>query len=163
MNKEILIPNTKLKVGSHNVSVKSIQNGAVASRDWAPLHTDQDWAISIGNLPSIIMNNYTLNGLIIKYITDIYGCSSRIGKVRFQIKKPICPDQSLEFHGTVIQTIRIDKSKLWIEVNLQIKTNDEIFASSRIYVAANEEEDINSSPWTLSAAKWASSLKLCQN
>ena len=163
MNKGIFIPNTKLSVRSHNVSVKSIQSGAVASRDWAPLHTDQNWAISKGKLPSIIMNNYTLNGLIIKYITDIYGYSSRIGKVSFKIKKPICPDQSLEFHGTVIKTIEIDKSKLWIEVNLQIKTNQEISASSRIYVAVCREEDIKSSPWTLSASKWASSLKLCQS
>ena len=163
MNSNLLIPKTKLKVSSHKVSVKFVQNGAVSSRDWAPLHTDQHWAITEGKLPNIIMNNYTLNGLIIKHITDIYGHSSRIGKVSFKIKKPICPGDSLEFHGIVIQRKQIDDTKSWVEIDLVIKANDEVSASARIYVAVNETESIDASPWKLSPSKWSSSLKLCQN
>ena len=39
-------------------TVKNIQAGAIFSRDWAPLHSDQDWAKRTGKLPDIIMNNY---------------------------------------------------------------------------------------------------------
>jgi|TARA_B110000438_G_C15474571_1_gene504583 acyl dehydratase len=163
MNGNLLIPKTKLKVAIHKVSVKSIQNGAVTSRDWAPLHTDQQWAITKGKLPSIIMNNYTLNGLIIKHITDIYGSSSRIGKVSFKIKKPICPGDSLEFHGTVIQKKKIDKTKSWVQIDLLIKANEGLSASAKIYVAVNETKNIEASPWKLSHSKWSSSLQLCQN
>ena len=96
MNSKIL-PTTK-----YFTTVKNIQAGAIFSRDWAPLHSNQDWAINKGKLPNIIMNNYTLNGLVIKYVTDIYNESTRIGKVKFKINKPITPDKNLEFHGSII-------------------------------------------------------------
>ena len=163
MNNHIYKPKSKLAVKNLQVSVKSIQNGAVSSRDWQPLHTDQNWAISEGKLPNIIMNNYTLNGLIIKYITDLYGHASRVGKVSFKMKRPICPGDSLEFHGMVIQTIKIDESKLWVEVDLLIKSHEEEFAKAKIYVAVHENDDDEASPWKLSPSNWKSSLKLCQN
>ena len=59
--------NNTLPISKFVTSVKNIQAGAIYSRDWAPLHSDQDWAINKGNLPNIIMNNYTLNGLVIKF------------------------------------------------------------------------------------------------
>ena len=163
MNLKLLRPATKLSIESHIVSVKSIQNGAVSSRDWAPLHTDQSWAKGEGKLPNIIMNNYTLNGLIIKYITNIYGHASRVGKVNFKIKKPICPGDCLEFHGVVIQKIKIDNHRSWVEIALLIKTNEGTSASAKIYVAVNETETLIASPWKLSSSEWSSSLKLCQN
>tara|TARA_B110000444_G_scaffold257963_1_gene297650 strand:- start:613 stop:801 length:189 start_codon:yes stop_codon:yes gene_type:complete len=61
MTADILQPLTKLKVITQNITIKSIQNGAISSRDWAPLHSNQTWAVNKGNLPNIIMNNYILN------------------------------------------------------------------------------------------------------
>ena len=116
MNSNKLLPVTK-----HIISVKDIQNGAISSRDWAPLHSDRDWAINEGNLPNIIMNNYTLNGWIIKYITDIFGPSSRIGKVSFKIKKPICPNNLLEFHGQQINENIISNNLSLMQLKIEIK------------------------------------------
>ena len=61
-------------------SVKSVQMGAIFSRDWSPLHSDQKWAKEKGNLPDIILNNYTINGWISKYLTDLLGPDSRLKK-----------------------------------------------------------------------------------
>ena len=50
-------PKTVLPISKYSTSVKNIQAGAIFSRDWAPLHSDLDWAVNKGNLPNIIMNN----------------------------------------------------------------------------------------------------------
>ena len=154
MNSNKLLPVTK-----HMISVKDIQNGAISSRDWAPLHSDQDWAINKGNLPNIIMNNYTLNGWIIKYITDIFGPSSRIGKVCFKIKKPICPNNILEFHGQQINENIISNNFSLMKLKIEIKVNEEIVASADATIGINKSNNHDYSPWKINSDKWMSYLQ----
>ena len=141
------------------ISVKDIQNGAISSRDWAPLHSDQDWAINEGNLPNIIMNNYTLNGWIIKYMTDIFGPSTRVGKVGFKIKKPICPNNLLEFHGQQINENIISNNLSLMQLKIEIKVNEEIVASADATIGINKSNNHDYSPWKINSDKWMSYLQ----
>ena len=154
MNSNKLLPVTK-----HIISVKDIQNGAIRSRDWAPLHSDQDWAINEGNLPNIIMNNYTLNGWIIKYMTDIFGPSTRVGKVGFKIKKPICPNNLLEFHGQQINENIISNNLSLMQLKIEIKVNEEIVASADATIGINKSNNHDYSPWKINSDKWMSYLQ----
>ena len=154
MNSNKLLPVTK-----HMISVKDIQNGAITSRDWAPLHSDQDWAINEGNLPNIIMNNYTLNGWIIKYMTDIFGPSTRVGKVGFKIKKPICPNNLLEFHGQQINENIINNNLSLMQLKIEIKVNEEIVASADATIGINKSNNHDYSPWKINSDKWMSYLQ----
>ena len=154
MNSNKLLPVTK-----HMISVKDIQNGAISSRDWAPLHSDQDWAINKGNLPNIIMNNYTLNGWIIKYMTDIFGPSTRVGKVGFKIKKPICPNNLLEFHGQQINENIISNNLSLMQLKIEIKVKEEIVASADATIGINKSNNHDYSPWKINSDKWMSYLQ----
>lgn len=151
--------NKSLPVTKHMISVKDIQNGAISSRDWAPLHSDQDWAINKGNLPNIIMNNYTLNGWIIKYMTDIFGPSTRVGKVSFKIKKPICPNNILEFHGQQINENIINNNLSLMKLKIEIKVNEEIVASADATIGINKSNNHDYSPWKINSDKWMSYLQ----
>ena len=151
--------NKLLPVTKHMISVKDIQNGAISSRDWAPLHSDQDWAINEGNLPNIIMNNYTLNGWIIKYMTDIFGPSTRVGKVGFKIKKPICPNNLLEFHGQQINENIISNNLSLMQLKIEIKVNEEIVASADATIGINKSNNHDYSPWKINSDKWMSYLQ----
>ena len=151
--------NSPLPVTKHMISVKDIQNGAISSRDLAPLHSDQDWAINKGNLPNIIMNNYTLNGWIIKYMTDIFGPSTRVGKVSFKIKKPICPNNLLEFHGQQINENIISNNLSLMQLKIEIKVNEEIVASADATIGINKSNNHDYSPWKINSDKWMSYLQ----
>jgi len=163
MKSEFFEVNNVLSSATHTATVKSIQNGAVSSRDWQPLHTNQTWAMSEGKLPNIIMNNYTLNGLIIKYITDIFGHAARIGKVSFKIKKPICPEDVLEFQGLVIHKQKIDDARSLFQIDVKVQVDKKISASAKVTLAVNESGEPAASPWKLSSSEWSACLKLCQN
>ncbi len=151
--------NKLLPIFKHLTSVKSIQSGAIFSRDWAPLHSNQDWAINKGNLPNIIMNNYTLNGLLIKYVTDIYGPSTRIGKVSFSIKKPICPDYLIEFHGNLENEKPINDDLSLLTINIDIKVFDQTFSSAKVVAGVNSTENEKNSPWNIGTDIWKSYLE----
>ena len=163
MKSEFFEVNNVLSSATHTATVKSIQNGAVSSRDWQPLHTNQTWAMSEGKLPNIIMNNYTLNGLIIKYITDIFGHAARIGKVSFKIKKPICPEDVLEFQGLVIHKQKIDDVRSLFQIDVKVQVDKKISASAKVTLAVNESGEPAASPWKLSSSEWSACLKLCPN
>ena len=139
-------------------SVKNIQAGAIFSRDWAPLHSDQDWAKNKGKLPDIIMNNYTFNGLIIKYMTDHFGPSARIGKVKFNIKKPICPNKKLEFHGKFVNEHKISNQFSIIKVEINVKISNQIFASAKVTVGIDLSDKHINSPWKIDTETWKSYL-----
>ena len=139
-------------------TVKNIQAGAIFSRDWAPLHSDQDWAKNKGKLPDIIMNNYTFNGLIIKYITDHFGPSARIGKVKFNIKKPICPNKKLEFHGKFINEDKISNQLSIIKVEINVKISNQIFASAKVTARIDLSDKNINSPWKIDSQTWKSYL-----
>ncbi len=135
-------------------SVKSIQMGAITSRDWAPLHSDQNWATEEGNLPDIIMNNYTINGWISKYLTDLLGPSCRIGSIQFNIKKPICPNQTMVFNGKVTSKEPIDDFRSWFFIEITISVSNEIATSSLVKIAIDESGKGTNSPWTLDPEEW---------
>ena len=139
-------------------TIKNIQAGAIFSRDWAPLHSDQDWAKNKGKLPDIIMNNYTFNGLIIKYITDHFGPSARIGKVKFNIKKPICPNKKLKFHGKFINEDKNSNQLSIIKVEINVKISNQIFASAKVTAGIDLSDKNINSPWKIDSETWKSYL-----
>ena len=147
-----------LPITTYLTTVKNIQAGAIFSRDWAPLHSDRDWAVNKAKLPDIIMNNYTLNGLVIKYVTDHFGASARVGKVKFNIKKPICPNKKLEFHGNLISEKIISDELSMIKLAIDIKISNQIFASSEIVVGINLSNKTKNSPWKIDPETWKSYL-----
>tara|TARA_Y100000590_G_scaffold3167_1_gene4209 strand:- start:16665 stop:17135 length:471 start_codon:yes stop_codon:yes gene_type:complete len=135
-------------------SVKSVQMGAIFSRDWSPLHSDQKWAKEKGNLPDIILNNYTINGWISKYLTDLLGPDSRLGSIQFNMKKPICPNQTMVFKGKITKKEPIDSYRSWLYIEVNINVSDEIATSSAVKIAINESDEERYSPWRLSSEKW---------
>ena len=153
-----MIMNEPLPKTTFLTSVKNIQAGAIFSRDWAPLHSDQDWAKNKGKLPDIIMNNYTFNGLIIKYMTDHFGPSARIGKVKFNIKKPICPNKKLEFNGKFINEQKISNQLSIIKVEINVKISNQIFASAKVTAGIDLSDKHINSPWKIDAETWKSYL-----
>ena len=102
------------------------------------------------------MNNYTLNGLIIKYVTDFYGLATRIGKVTFNIKKPICPNETLEFHGSVIHENVISDELSLLNISLDIKISKQIVSSAKIIAGVNLTEKKLNSPWKIESKTWKS-------
>ena len=67
-----------------------IIGGAIASRDFTPVHHDKA-AAQAGGLPDIFMNILTSNGLIGRYVTDWAGPECTLKRVDVKLGAPNLP------------------------------------------------------------------------
>jgi hypothetical protein len=83
-----------------DVTATVIVAGAIASRDYMPVHHDRDYAQAQG-APDIFMNILTSNGYVSRYVTDWAGPDSRVCQISTRLGGPAIPGQPLRFRGQV--------------------------------------------------------------
>lgn len=135
------------------VTAKMIIMGAIASRDWQPQHHDVAWAKGSAGLPDIIMNNYTQAGWISRYITDWCGEQGRIGRLRFAMKRPLCPGDEVEFSGSVKAMEPGNDALFWVEIDVELKTAQGVATSAAVRLALPASEDAPS-VWRCAGTRW---------
>jgi acyl dehydratase len=74
--------------------------GAIASRDFMPVHHDRDFANSQGS-PDIFLNILTTNGLCVKFLNDWAGPEAMLKKLSIRLGVPAFPNDPLRFTGSV--------------------------------------------------------------
>jgi acyl dehydratase len=85
------------------VTTSLIVAGAIASRDFMPVHHDRDFATSQGS-PDIFMNILTDNGLCSRYLTDWAGPEAMLKNLSIRLGVPAFPGSTLTFTGSVTGT-----------------------------------------------------------
>ena len=104
---------TKLPELAIDITTTGIIAGAIASRDYTPVHHDKAAAQSQG-LQDVIMNILTTNGLVGRYVTDWAGSDAIIKGVAIKLGAPNLPGDTMKMRGTVTAkdereaTIKID-------------------------------------------------------
>ena len=77
-----------------------IVSGALASRDYTPVHHDKAAAQAAG-MQDIFMNILTTNGLVGRYVTDWAGPDAVIRNVAIKLGTPNVPGDTMTLSGTV--------------------------------------------------------------
>ncbi|MFP6664486.1 MAG: MaoC family dehydratase [Deltaproteobacteria bacterium] len=99
-----------------NLDATKIVAGAIASRDFMPVHHDRDYAQSQG-APDIFMNILSTNGYIARFLTDWAGPQAMVKNIRIRLGAPAIPGQLLRFTGKVF-AVRRDQGEGVVEVSL---------------------------------------------
>jgi len=74
--------------------------GAIASRDFMPVHHDRDYAQSQG-APDIFMNILSTTGHCSRYLTDWAGPEAFVKRLAIRLGVPVFPGSTLTFDGAV--------------------------------------------------------------
>ena len=90
-------PITPMKI---DVTATVVVAGAIATRDFMPVHHDREYANSQG-APQIFMNIMTDNGYCSRFLTDWAGPEAMVRKVAIRLGVPAYAGSTLEFMGTV--------------------------------------------------------------
>jgi acyl dehydratase len=91
-----------------------IVGGALASRDYTPVHHDKSAAQATG-MQDVFMNILTTNGLVGRYVTDWAGIDARIEGVTIKLGTPNLPGDTMKMTGTVKA---VDESSGVVEVEV---------------------------------------------
>ena len=86
-----------------DVTATVIVAGALASRDFMPVHHDREYAQAQG-APDIFMNILTSNGYVSRYVTDWAGPDARLQQISTRLGAPAVPGQPLAFRGRLLSS-----------------------------------------------------------
>lgn len=92
----------ELPTATLDVTATTVIAGAIASRDFTPVHHDRDFAQKAG-LKDIFMNNATICGLSGKYLTDWTGPEGELKEISFRIGTPCFPGDTMTMTGKVVK------------------------------------------------------------
>ncbi len=85
--------------------------GAIASRDFMPVHHDRDYAQAQG-APDIFMNILTTNGYVARYVTDWAGPEAMVRRISIRLGGPAVPGYVLHFTGQVVGEHEEDRERV---------------------------------------------------
>ena len=105
-----------------DVTATVVVAGAIATRDFMPVHHDRDYAASQGS-PNIFLNIITDNGHCSRFLTDWAGPEAMVRKIAIRLGVPAYAGSTLEYTGKVIGKSQLDGEGI-VEVELRA-TNDQ--------------------------------------
>lgn len=82
------------------VTATLVVAGALASRDFTPVHHDKAVAQASG-MQNVFMNILTSNGLVGRYVTDWAGPDATLKGVAIKLGAPNLPGDTMKMTGTV--------------------------------------------------------------
>ena len=99
------------------VTTTVIVAGAIASRDYMPVHHDRDFAQKQGS-PNVFMNILTTNGLCVRFLNDWAGPEAMVKNLAIRLGVPAFPNDPLRFTGSVTSKSKGDREGL-VEISLK--------------------------------------------
>jgi acyl dehydratase len=97
------------------VTTTMIVAGAIASRDFMPVHHDRDYANKQGS-PNLFMNILTTNGYCVRFLTDWAGPEAMVKNLSIRLGVPCFPDDPLRFTGSVTGKTEGSDGENFVEV-----------------------------------------------
>ncbi len=137
---------------TQGVSATTVVLGALASRDWRPMHHDYAFATKRNGTQDIFLNTPNLAHWFERYLTDWSGPKGRLGRMTFRMLGSIFPGDTMAFDATV-KTIATDGTGCgWVDLDVAVTVNGSVKTSCAARIALPVDEDDN--PWARTGERW---------
>ena len=83
------------------VTATTVVLGALASRDWRPMHHDREFAIKRNGVKDIFINTPNNAAWFERYVTDWTGPKGRLGRMKFRMNQPVFPGDEMVLEAAV--------------------------------------------------------------
>ena len=126
--------------------------GAMASRDWRPMHHDYAFAVHRQGLKDIFLNTPNQAAWFERYLTDWTGPHGRLGRMTFRMKGSVFPGDTMVLAGTV-DTLDTDETGCgWVGLAVSLRVGDEAKTTCSVRLALPTTGDDN--PWDRRGERW---------
>ena len=137
---------------SHDVTATTVVLGALASRDWRPMHHDYKFATERNGTRDIFLNTPNLAAWFERFITDWTGPRGRIGRMTFRMRDSVFPGDRMVFAGSVTDVTTDAAGCGWVELDITVAVGDRLCCTCTARVAIPTEESDN--PWARTGDDW---------
>jgi acyl dehydratase len=137
---------------AYEVSATTVVLGALATRDWRPMHHDKDFAVNRNGTQDIFLNTPNQAAWFERYLTDWTGPHGRLGRISFRMKGSVFPGDTMTFRG-VVEANEVDAVGCgFVTVAVALDVDGDIKTTSSARIAVPRTADDN--PWARSGAQW---------
>jgi acyl dehydratase len=142
----------RLPTLSYDVTATTVVLGALASRDWRPMHHDYDFAVNRNGLRNVFLNTPNQAAWFERYVTDWSGPAGRLGRMKFRMKSSVFPGDTMDLDGTVDSVTTDEAGCGWVELTVALTVEGETMTECAVRVALPTSPDDN--PWTRRGNAW---------
>ena len=142
----------ELPVLTYEVSSTTVVLGALAARDWRPMHHDYKFATERNGTKDIFLNTPNQAAWFERFITDWTGPKGRLGRMTFRMKGSVFPGDTMVFAGTVEKVETDDTGCGWVTVLVRLTVDGDLKTDCTARIALPTNDDDN--PWKRRGADW---------
>jgi acyl dehydratase len=135
-----------------DVTATTVVLGAMASRDWRPMHHDFKFATERNGVRDIFLNTPNQAAWFERYLTDWTGPTGRLGRVRFRMHDSVFPGDRMVFRGSVAGVDSDDVGCAWVDVDVKLFVGEKVVTGCTARIAVPAAEGDN--PWKRRGAQW---------
>ena len=136
----------------YEVSATTVVLGALATRDWRPMHHDKDFAVNRNGTQDIFLNTPNQAAWFERYLTDWTGPHGRLGRVTFRMKGSVFPGDTMTLRGVVEATEVDDRGCGFATVSVTLAVGGEPKTTCAARIALPRSDDDN--PWARRGDQW---------
>jgi acyl dehydratase len=145
-------PGDELPALHHEVSATTVVLGALATRDWRPMHHDKDFAVNRNGTKDIFLNTPNQAAWFERYLTDWTGPHGRLARVTFRMKGSVFPGDTMVLRG-VVESTEVDEAGCgFATVAVSLSVDDDIKTTCAARIALPRTDDDN--PWARRGDQW---------
>ncbi|HXW34290.1 MAG TPA: hypothetical protein VEJ87_06900 [Acidimicrobiales bacterium] len=142
----------RLPTLGYDVTATTVVLGALATRDWRPMHHDKDFAVNRNGTRDIFLNTPNQAAWFERYITDWTGPHGRLGRVTFRMKGSVFPGDTMSFDA-VVDGVGVDETGCgWVDVDVTLSVDGDVKTTCQAHVAIPVDPSDN--PWARRGDRW---------
>ena len=111
---------------AYPVTATTIVLGALATRDWRPMHHDHDFAVNRNGTKDIFLNTPNQAAWFERFLTDWSGPTGRLGRMTFRMKGSVFPGDTMVLGGTVEQVETDETGCGWATVLVRLTVDGDL-------------------------------------
>ena len=134
------------------VTATTVVLGALATRDWRPMHHDKDFAVNRNGTRDIFLNTPNQAAWFERYVTDWTGPHGRLGRVTFRMLDSVFPGDTMVLSGVVTETTTDDVGCAWVKVAVELHVEDQL--KTRAVASIAVPTDPTDNPWKRRGDRW---------
>jgi len=137
---------------AYDVTATTVVLGALATRDWRPMHHDKDFAVNRNGVRDIFLNTPNQAAWFERYLTDWSGPHGRLGRMRFRMKDQVFPGDRMVFQASV-EKVETDAAGCgWVELDVTVGVGGRVCTECQARIAL--PVDANDNPWKRKGERW---------
>lgn len=136
----------------HPITATTVVLGAMATRDWRPMHHDRDFAVQHNGLQDIFMNTPNQAAWFDRYLSDWAGPTARLGRLGFAMRLSVFPGDLMHISGRVTGRDSDDAGCEWAGVELRLSVDGQVRTEADARIALPTVPGDN--PWARRGDRW---------